>query len=382
MRPLDFVARGQTGSYGGLHMEQQSFQTLCRPEDTGPAAAVELILHREVLTLEQRLARWVKAGHCLAVSDGAGGMALALRAAGVLPGERVLCAALGCALPVQGMLLAGASPVFVDVNPNTYTIDPYCLERALDKLHRMGEPVPPALIATDLFGAPCSYPALEEICRERGISLIEDLSGAFGAQLDGRLAGSFGRFAVASFATPSPLAELGGGAVFCRRAQDAQRLRALRRGGERQIPGELSSPGMGSADAFLVGARLEGSARQTEQRRRVADIYRAALGDRLRMQQLIPGAKSACSQLVVALPPSCSRSRVTARLREQSIPVSAPFCGMQRDHSDWNRVMLVHAFSLADRLLSLPIHPYLSAHLTEHIAHCLLQAMDSSGGSF
>ena len=117
-------------------------------------------------------------------------------------------------------MLVGASPLFVDINPNTYTLDPYCLESTLNKLRRMGRPVPSALIATDLFGAPCNYAALEEICRSRGIAVIEDLSGAFGAEVNGRPTGSFGRFAVASFANPSPL-EVGGGAVFCQQDEDA-----------------------------------------------------------------------------------------------------------------------------------------------------------------
>lgn len=362
-------------------MEQQSFQTIYQQE-AGPAEvslvpAVELILGEDVLTLERRLAQWVGARHCIAVSDAASGLALALRAAGVLPGDLVLCAALGCALPVQGILLAGASPVFVDVNPNTYTLDPYCLEYALSKLRRMGEPVPSALIATDLFGAPCNYPALEEICRSQGIPVIEDLSGAFGAEMNGRPTGSFGRFAVACFATPSPLEELGGGAIFCHDDLDAHRLRTLRRVGQQQVPGEPPIPRMGSVDAFLIGARLENCARQTEQRRTVAGIYRTALGSKLRIQQLARGSQSAYSQLVVALPCSFDRSRVSAKLRELNIPADAPFCGMQTDRSEWNRVMLTNTLALMGRLLSLPIHPYLSPRLTRHIADCLLQSMDS-----
>ncbi|HHY52937.1 MAG TPA: hypothetical protein GX499_06815 [Clostridiales bacterium] len=361
-------------------MEQQVFQTIyqqqVRPKEMELRPAVEHILSEDVFTLEHRLAQWVGTNHCVAVSDAASGIALALIAAGVSPGDTVLCAALGCALPVQGMMLVGASPVFVDVNPNTYTIDPYCLEYALYKLRRMGRPVPSALIATDLFGAPCNYAALEDICRSEGIVLIEDLSGAFGAEIDGRPAGSFGRFAVASFATPCPLEELGGGAVFCQRDDDARRLRALRQARQPQVSGEPTVPRMGSVDAFLINARLEHCAYQAEQRRNIAHIYRTMLADKLRMQQLVRGAKSVYSQLVVALPRSRERGKVAARLRERNIPAGAPFCGMQTDRDPWNQVMLVNALSLAGRLLSLPIHPYLSPHLTEHIARCLLQAMD------
>ncbi len=361
-------------------MEQQVFQKIYKqevpPKELGLIPAVELILSEDVYTLEHRLAQWVGAKHCIAVSDAASGIALALTTAGVSPGETVLCAALGCALPVQGIMLVGASPLFVDINPNTYTLDPYCLESTLNKLRRMGRPVPSALIATDLFGAPCNYAALEEICRSRGIAVIEDLSGAFGAEVNGRPTGSFGRFAVASFANPSPLEELGGGAVFCQRDEDARRLRTLRQTKQQQVLEEPAIPRMGCVDAFLIGARLESCAHQAEQRRRIARIYRSTLADKVRMQQLVRGAKSVYSQMVVALPRSRDRSKVVARLRELNIPAGAPFCGMQTDRNEWNQVMLVNTLTLAGRLLSLPIHPYLSAHLTKHIAHCLLQAMD------
>lgn len=340
-------------------------------------AAVELILGADVYGLEDRLAAYLGTNHCVAVSDGATGIAMALAAAGLRQGDGVLCAALGCALPVQGISMAGCLPIFVDVNPNTYNIDSYCVEYALGKRKRMGEPPPRALIATDLFGAPCDYPALEELCDRKGLALIEDLTGAFGARLDGVMAGRFGQFSVASFATPGPLEELGGGAVFCRDEWDARQLRALRRTGrqERLTGGEGFAPEMGFADVALINARLGDCAAQLERKHRAAADYDAALEGRLRTQQIIPGGESAYSQMVVILPPEADRTTVAAQLREWNIPSAAPLCGIQQTSNDWNRVMLPNTRAVAGRLLSLPIHPHLGSHLVEYICRRLFEAV-------
>lgn len=341
----------------------------------------EFILEQDVAALEDKLAKFVDAPFCVAVSDAASGIALALRTAGIGAGDRVLCAALGCAVPVQGIMLAGAAPIFVDVNPNTYTVDPFCVEYALGKLARSEEKMPRALIATDLFGAPCHYGQLEEVCRQRGMTLIEDFTGAFGARFAGGQAGNFGRFSVASFASPSPLDELGGGAVFCRDEEDARRLAGMRRVNRQEFIGELGTaiPCMSSTDTALINEKLEDVARQNQLRQKAAARYRKMLRGKVRMQQLVSEGESIYSQFVVALPRARARSLVSSRLYSMNIPCGAPVCGKQTGHSDWNRVMLINTLAVSDRLLSLPIHPYLSDHLVDYICECLMRAIDGGG---
>jgi len=341
---------------------------------------MEFILSEDVCALEKRLAGFVGAPFCVAASDAASAVALALASAGIGgSGDSVLCTALGCGIPVQGILMAGAAPVFVDVSPNSYTIDPYCLEYALNKLNRAGETMPKALIATDLFGAPCQYEALEHICGQRGIVLIEDMSGAFGAKFAGKTAGSFGRFAVASFSASGPLEELGGAAVFCHDEDDARRLASLRQANKQQFFGEVGAvlPCVSSADALVMDARLEYYIQQLERRRYAAKAYRESLQGVVHMQQPVCGSESAYSQFVVALPRNIKRSRVAGQMRAMNIPCGPPLCGMQTAYSDWNRVMLTNTLALSERLLSLPIHPYLSGHLVEYICRCLVRCIDT-----
>jgi len=337
---------------------------------------IELILGKEICDLEKRLAAWVQTERCVAVSDAASGIALALMAAGIGSGDSVMCAALGCTLPVQGIMTAGALPIFADINPNTYTIDPFCLEYALGKLKRNNQAIPRALIATDLFGAPCHLTELEQICRSQGIVLIEDMSGAFGAKYLGKMAGGFGRFSVASFATSGPWDELGGGAVFCRTEEDAAKISALRRAASQQhIEPENRIPYMGSTDAILTNMRLDSLKEEHANRRKIAIRYRENLEKKVRMQQLVDGGQSVYSQLVVALPKAGSRPAVIKRLFQMNIPSEPPLCGLQNADNDWNRTMLVNTKVLAERLLSLPIHSHLSGQVVDFICESLLEAI-------
>ena len=335
----------------------------------------EFILGEEIRQLEQSLADWMGAGHCVAVSDPASGIALALKAAGIRKGDSVICPALGCALPVQGVLLAGGVPLFADINMATYTIDPFRLEYTLGKMRGEGERTPSALIATDLFGGPCHLAELEQICQSRGITFIEDISGAFGAGYFGRKVGSFARFSVASFATSGPLDEPGGGAVFCREEEDAAMVDALRRQCRQQSlqPGNRA-PYMGSADATLTRTRLENFEQEYAGRQKAAKRYHANLADQVRLQHLVAGGESLYSQMVVTLPGK-RRHQVMQRLLGMGIPCAPPLCGLQTRASHDRRAPLTNASFLEGRLLSLPIYSHLSVKLVDFICEGLVEAL-------
>jgi dTDP-4-amino-4,6-dideoxygalactose transaminase len=303
-------------------------------------------------------------------------MALALRAAGIGGGDFVLCPALGCAAPVQGIAIAGARPVFVDVNPNTYAIDPFCAEYVLSRLKRRGEAAK-ALIAVDIFGAPCNYQELGRICAERDVVLIEDLSEAFGARLSGIATGNFGRFSVASF-SGGDIEEPGGGAVFCRNESDALRVASLRSSAKRQFLGGRGAamPCMSAADTLIVSERLGSCQGELKERERLARRYKDRLPGAARAQQLLPEAESAHTRMVVALPGDWDREAVSQRLRALNIPAAGHGRGHQTGYCDWNRRMLPRALSLNERLISLPIHPHLGEHAVDYICEGLTQALN------
>ena len=350
------------------------YEDIWREEEIYDSPA-EFILGEELQQLEQGLAAWVGAEHCTAVSDPVSGIALALKAAGVQKGDRVICPALGCALPVQGVLLAGGVPIFADINMATYTIDPFRLEYTLGQLRREGEPTPTALIATDLFGGPCHLSELEQICESRGIAFIEDISGAFGAGYFGRRVGGFARFSVASFTASGPLDEPGGGAVFCRDEEDAARVEALRRRCRQQSSRPQSRiPYMGSADVTLTRTRLESFEQEQAGRQKAAKRYHANLAEKVRLQHLVKGGESVYSQMVVALPGQ-RRPQVIQHLLKLGIPCGPPACGLQTHAGHDSRNPLTNASILAGRLLSLPIYSHLNVKLVDFICEGLLEAL-------
>ena len=345
-----------------------------REPDDSP---VEIVLGEDIRQLEEGLATWVGAKDCIAVCDPASGIALALKAAGVRRGDMVICPALGCALPVQGVLLAGGVPFFADVNLATYTLDPFRLEYTLGKLRREGEGMPGALIATDLFGGPCHLAELEQICRNHGVPLIEDISGAFGASYYGHKVGSFTRFAVASFAIAGPLDEPGGGAVFCREEDDAAKLADLRRQCRQQsLHPQSRLPYMSSSDVTLTRTRLESFEQEQTGRQKAALRYRKNLenAEKVRFQYLVNGGESVHSQVVVALPGK-QRGQVIQRLLGMGIPCNPPACGLQTLPGHQSRDLLENASFLAGKLLSLPIYSHLNVKVVDFICEELLEAL-------
>lgn len=334
-------------------------------------------LHETTAPLEQQLCEYVGADYGVCVSSATAGMLMALQVCGVEPGDTVLCTSFSYFSTSQIIELAGATPLFVDINPNTFNIDPYCLEYAINKCERTHKPTPKALIAVDLFGAPCNYEALEEICFRNGIVLIEDMAHSFGGAFQGRRTGSFGRMAVASFFPSQPLRDLGeGGAVFCHDPKDYRRLVNLRGQSNGSDAGKFQPGYLDGIQASLVSEKLAALDKELELRRKIDGWYRKRLQGKVRMQRCGDEFLSACTQFVVAMKTPEERDALAKRLREQQIP-SHTFepspTGYGGPLSDLERITLLNARSAAERILVLPIDPYLSQRVVHFICDCILE---------
>jgi dTDP-4-amino-4,6-dideoxygalactose transaminase len=319
--------------------------------------------------LEAQLCGYIGAPHSVSVASATTGLLLALKAAGIENGAGVLCTNFSYFATAEIIELAGGRPVFVDINPNTYCMDPYCLEYVIGKHIRRGAPLPKALIAADLFGLPASYDALEEICEKHGVLLIEDMAQSFGATCKGRKTGSFGRMAVASFFPTKPLGELGeGGAVFCHSARDAERLRSLRR-----VIG-MGECALGSVQAGLAAEKLDSFDVELARRRVVAEHYRRRLTGAVKLQQIPDGCQSAYTHFSIALKNARQRESMAERLQLCNIPCSmfelSPM--ERREGTPFDKATLINAQSIAQRVLLIPMHPYLSAHVVDYICDCIL----------
>ena len=174
-----------------------------------------------VAAFEQSLAAYHDVAHAVAVASGSDALYLALRALDVGPGDEVITAPFADAAASQAIALTGARPVFADIDPVTYNLDPAEVERKLTSRTK-------ALLPTHLFGQPADMSALSAIARDHGLALVEDATQAFGATLDGRKVGTFGQVAAFSFAPATPLGAYGdGGACITDDPELAARLAAL-----------------------------------------------------------------------------------------------------------------------------------------------------------
>ncbi len=233
------------------------------------------ILGPEVEHFEAAFAGHVGVSHAVGVASGTDALVLALRGAGVGPGDEVITAANAGGYATAACVLVGAGPVFADVKPDDLTIDPVSVERMLSDRTR-------AVVATHLYGSLADVCALRALADRHGLVLIEDCAQAHGAALDGRRAGSFGDLAAFSFYPTKNLGALGdGGAVVCSDERLARRVRELRQYGwgakyEVRTPGGMNSR-LDPLQAAVLSVRLPRLDERNGRRRAIFGRYRAAL---------------------------------------------------------------------------------------------------------
>ncbi len=346
--------------------ERGSKAITLRPQTT-------LLLRDEVDKLEQRLCDLLVVEQCVAVSSGEEGLHLALLAAGIGPGERVLCSGFAPGFITRTILAVGAIPMLVDINPNTLNIDPFCLEYVLGKCRRTKQPLPKALVATDLFGLPCNYHTLTDICHHNGITLIEDMTQAMGASIGHINTGSFGRFAIASFwAMPEQPGYEDGGAVLCHNQEDALLIRDLLEK-VRWETGAIPSADIASQEyvqACYGGQWLTDCMEHLEKRREVWDIYRQGLQGVGKIQQVVEPYHSACTQFVLGLPQPERREEILSTLERLDVNCTGFYRG-ERTMEDWDRVMLINARQAREKMIALPMSSYLTRHMAERIVEII-----------
>ncbi|HUP42182.1 MAG TPA: aminotransferase class I/II-fold pyridoxal phosphate-dependent enzyme [Thermoanaerobaculia bacterium] len=232
---------------------------------------------------ECELAQAVEVGHAAALSSGTAALHLALRLLGVGPGDEVLCPTLtfaGTAFPV---VYEGARPVFVDVHPETWTLDPALLAEELERRSRAGRP-PAAVVTVDLYGQSADQAPILAACATHGVPVVEDAAEALGASYRGRSVGGFGRFGVFSFNGNKVLTTSGGGALVSDDGEAIAHARKLAsQAREPVVHYEHRELGFNYRLSNLLAAVGRGQLRvlgeRVAARRRTFERYREALAD-------------------------------------------------------------------------------------------------------
>lgn len=336
------------------------------------------VLGPEVEAFEQAFAAAVGVRAAVGVSSGTDALTLALVAAGVGPGDRVLTTAFSAGYTALGILRSGAEPVFAEVEPGTLCLDAAAAERAFER-GRLA-----AVVPVHLYGhAAAGWPRLLEAAAARGLPVIEDACQAHGARFRGRPLGSFGRAAAFSFYPTKNLGGLGeGGAVITDDPELAARVRTLRQGGEDERRRHVR-PGwnarLDEIQAAVLRVRLPGLEPGNRVRRRLAEQYRAALGDLpLRIVEPGPETESARHLFVVR---TRARDAFRRHLAAAGIETLVHFPAALPDQPAFRALDSAAAGTQADgpppyreaaraaaEVVSLPFHPALTGEEVEQVA--------------
>ena len=234
------------------------------------------ILGEEVEAFEREFAAWLGVAHAVGVANGTDAIELALRAAGIREGDKVATVSHTAVATVAAIRRCGALPVFVDIDPDYYTMAPSSLEATLDLV-----PDIKAVVIVHLYGQMADMPAILDLACKRDLAVIEDCAQAHGAALDGRKAGTWGDFGCFSFYPTKNLGALGdGGAVVTNDDSAAEKLFALRQYGwdqvrSSQLDGVNSR--LDELQAAVLRERLKYLGTNNTARRRIAAAYRSSL---------------------------------------------------------------------------------------------------------
>ena len=263
-------------------------------------ASCRFILGPEVAALESELAALCGSRHGIGVNSGTDALVLALRAVGVKPGDEVITPAFSFVASASAVVMIQARPVFVDIDPVTYNLDPALVARAVTPRTR-------AIVAVHLYGQPAAMDAITEIARPRGVAVIEDAAQAIGASYAGRPAGSWGDAACLSFYPTKNLAACGdGGMVLTAREDVAKAIRRLRdHGSPRKYEHvELGySSRLDELQAAFLRVKLKRLGTWNDRRRAIVARYRELLqGAPLVLAEERPPAHHVYHQFTVRTP--------------------------------------------------------------------------------
>ena len=359
-----------------LKAQQARIAPELRRRVDGVLAHCQFILGPEVAELERELASFCGARHCVAVSSGTDAIQIAFMAEGIGRGDAVFLPAFTYTATAEVPLVLGATPVFVDVDPRTFQIDPAHLADRIASVRAGRKLRPRAVIGVDLFGQAANWPAINAIAAREGLFTLDDCAQSYGATLHGKPLGTVADATIASFFPSKSLGAYGdGGAIFTERdARDAV-YRSLRTHGEGTTRYEVLRTGMNgrldSLQAAVLLAKMTVFREELEIRERIARAYDQRLGNAVVIPARVPDSTSAWAIYSILLPEGASRDAVQARLREQDVPTAIYYprpLHLQpayRDHHDGTPLPISE--SLARRILALPIHPDLSEAQVEHI---------------
>ena len=354
------------------------------------AASSQYINGPWVKDFEKQLADYVGVKHCITCANGTDALSIAMMAWGIKEGDAVFVPDFTFFSSGEVVSLAGGTPVFVDVDMNTYNISAESLEAAIIKVKEEGKLEPKAVVAVDLFGLPADFEAVRAVADKYGIKVLEDGAQGFGGEINGKKACSFGDISTTSFFPAKPLGCYGdGGAVFTDDDEIAALAQSIRVHGKGTMKYDNVRVGLNSRldtiQAAILQVKLKAFADyELEDVNKVAARYTELLGEKLGDKAVLPlipeGYLSSWAQYTIQLKDRETRDRVQAELKEKGIPSMVYYpkpmhCQQAFEITGEYEFDCSNTEKLCDTVLSLPMHPYMTEEDICAVADALAEVL-------
>lgn len=329
----------------------------------------QYILGPEVAELEEKLAAFTGAKHCISVANGTDALQIAQMAFGIGPGDEVITPGFTYIATAETVALLGAKPVYVDVDPRTYNLDPAKLEAAIT-------PRTKAIIPVSLYGQCADFDTINAIAAKYGIPVIEDAAQSFGATYKGRKSCNLSLVSTTSFFPSKPLGGYGdGGAIFTNDDGLAKVIRQIARHGQDRRYHHIRvgvNSRLDTLQAAILLPKLAALPQEIQQRQQAGSLYRQHLNAAgiNTTPYIEPHNTSVYAQYTIQLE---NRAAVEAKLKAAGIPTAVHYpipLNKQPAVRD-DSVKLPIGDAITERVISLPMHPYLDEVAIQRIVSAL-----------
>jgi UDP-2-acetamido-2-deoxy-ribo-hexuluronate aminotransferase len=340
----------------------------------------QYILGPEIHELEEKLAQFVNMPYAVSVASGTDALLMPLMVEKIGPGDAVFTSTFTFIATAEVIELLGATAVFVDIDNETYNIDPLKLEAAIVKTISENKLKPRGIIPVDLFGQPADYQAIQTIADKYNLFVLEDAAQSFGASQNGKKAGALAKVAATSFFPAKPLGCYGdGGMIFTSEKDIYEQLLSIRvhgQGSDKYTNVRVGINGrMDSLQAAVLLAKMEIFAEEVQLRQEVAGRYDRMLAGSVKVPKILKENVSAWAQYSVL---HSRRDDLIKKLRANDIPTAIyypiplhlqeAFAGLNYRKGDFPI-----AEKIASEIFSLPMHPYLEKQAQEKISEIIKQ---------
>ena len=370
-------------------IDLKSQQNLIRPQIDAAIKHVldhgQYIMGPEIFELEKNLSSFCGAKHTISCANGTDALGLILLAKGIKKGDAVFVPSFTFAATAEVVVWTDATPIFIDVLPDTFNMDPQSLKQGIQTAKKRGL-TPAAIIPVDLFGAPADYDALETIALDNNIWILSDAAQSFGAVYKDKKVGTCGLATSASFFPAKPLGCYGdGGAIFTDSDPLAEILKSLRVHGQGKDKYDNIRIGMNgrldTLQAAILIEKLKVFPTEIMNRQKAADHYTAALKEVVQTPYVLKDTTSVWAQYTICVKSGQSRDKLITYLNSLGIPTAIHYAmplHHQKAYEHYPTATdngLPIAEDLSKRVLSLPIHGYLDTETLNYVTDGVLSGI-------